>query len=103
MHRYVCHPMQDQISSRRLVEAGCSFVTCVMENPFVSGVKSPKLGFYNWDSHAVNCDLWVDARAKRSLGSESLEKNSVSRLLKIEWVAPYLGPSARSRHVSAYQ
>ena len=26
------------------------------------GLKSPKLGFYNWDSHAVNCDLWVDAR-----------------------------------------
>ena len=48
--------------ARRLVEAGCSFVTMVMENPFVSGLKSPKLGFYNWDSHAVNCDLWVDAR-----------------------------------------
>ena len=28
----------------------------------MSGLKSPKLGFYNWDSHAVNCDLWVDAR-----------------------------------------
>ena len=28
----------------------------------VSGLKYPKLGFYNWDSHAANCDLWVDAR-----------------------------------------
>ena len=61
--RYGMHAWgQRALMSRRLVEAGCSFVTCVMENPFVSGVKSPKLGFYNWDSHAVNCDLWVDAR-----------------------------------------
>ncbi len=61
--RYGMHAWgQRALLSRRLVEAGCSFVTMVMENPFVSGLKSPKLGFYNWDSHAVNCDLWVDAR-----------------------------------------
>ncbi|MFT5528004.1 MAG: hypothetical protein ACI9HK_005991, partial [Pirellulaceae bacterium] len=52
---------QRALLSRRLVEAGCSFVTMVMENPYQSGLKYPKLGFYNWDSHAANCDLWVDA------------------------------------------
>jgi hypothetical protein len=63
--RYGMHGWgQRALLSRRLVEAGCSFVTCVMENPYISGVKSPKLGFYNWDSHAANCDLWVDARAR---------------------------------------
>lgn len=61
--RYGMHAWgQRALLARRLVEAGSSFVTMVMENPYVSGVKSPKLGFYNWDSHAVNCDLWVDAR-----------------------------------------
>ena len=55
---------QRALLARRLVEAGSSFVTVAMENPFISGVKSPKLGFYNWDSHAVNCDLWVDARPR---------------------------------------
>jgi len=61
--RYGMHGWgQRALMARRLVEAGCSFVTVAMENPFISGVKSPKLGFYNWDSHAVNCDLWIDAR-----------------------------------------
>ena len=53
---------QRALLARRLVEAGCSFVTMVMENPYQSGVKYPKNGYYNWDSHAVNCDLWTDAR-----------------------------------------
>jgi hypothetical protein len=61
--RYGMHAWgQRALMARRLVEAGSSFVTVAMENPSISGVKSPKLGFYNWDSHAVNCDLWVDAR-----------------------------------------
>ena len=60
--RYGMHAWgQRALMARRLVEAGSSFVTVVMENPFISGVKSPKLGFYNWDSHAANCDLWKDA------------------------------------------
>jgi hypothetical protein len=60
--RYGMHAWgQRALMARRLVEAGCSFVTVVMENPYISGVKYPKLGFYNWDSHAVNCDLWKDA------------------------------------------
>lgn len=61
--RYGMHAWgQRALMARRLVEAGSSFVTVAMENPFVSGLKYPKLGFYNWDSHAVNCDLWVDAK-----------------------------------------
>lgn len=63
--RYGMHAWgQRALMARRLVEAGCSFVTVVMENPYTSGVKSPKLGFYNWDSHAVNCDLWKDAAGR---------------------------------------
>ena len=60
--RYGMHAWgQRALMARRLVEAGSSFVTVAMENPYISGVKYPKLGFYNWDSHAVNCDLWKDA------------------------------------------
>jgi hypothetical protein len=50
--------------ARRLVEAGASFVTMVLENPYVSGVPFLKQGTYNWDSHAVNCHLFDDARVR---------------------------------------
>src|SRR5262249_46886773 len=50
--------------ARRLAEAGASFVTMVLENPFQSGVPFPKDGVYNWDSHAVNCHLFNDARVR---------------------------------------
>lgn len=50
--------------ARRLVEAGCSFVTLVMENPYQSGVAQLKQGVYNWDSHAVNCHIWDDAQVR---------------------------------------
>lgn len=52
---------QRALLARRLVEAGCSFVTMVMENPYQSGVQWLKNGTYNWDSHAVNCHLFDDA------------------------------------------
>jgi hypothetical protein len=55
---------QRAILARRLVEAGASFVTVVMENPYVSGVKMLKNGTYNWDSHAVNCHLFDDAKVR---------------------------------------
>ena len=58
--RYGNHAFgQRAIMARRLVEAGASFVTVVMENP---GGAMPKHGTYNWDSHAVNCHLFDDAR-----------------------------------------
>jgi hypothetical protein len=50
--------------ARRLVEAGCSFVTLVMENPYQSGIPHLKQGVYNWDSHAVNCHIWDDAKVR---------------------------------------
>ncbi|MEZ5944496.1 MAG: DUF1501 domain-containing protein [Planctomycetaceae bacterium] len=50
--------------ARRLVEAGSSFVTMVMENPYVSGIDFLKQGTYNWDSHAVNCHLFDDAKMR---------------------------------------
>ncbi len=52
------------LMARRLVEAGCSFVTMILENPYVSGVPFLKQGTYNWDSHAVNCHLFDDARVR---------------------------------------
>lgn len=50
---------QRGLMARRLVEAGCRFVTMVWEHP---GTPAPKYGVYNWDSHAVNCHLFDDAR-----------------------------------------
>jgi len=55
---------QRALLSRRLVEAGCSFVTMAMEKPYQSGVEWLKQGTYNWDSHAVNCHLFDDARVR---------------------------------------
>jgi hypothetical protein len=52
---------QRGLLARRLVEAGSRFVTMVWENPNdPSGM--PKNCTYNWDSHAVNCDLFADSR-----------------------------------------
>lgn len=55
---------QRALLARRLVEAGSSFVTMVMENPYQSGVPWIKNGTYNWDSHAVNCHLFDDAKVR---------------------------------------
>ncbi len=52
---------QRGILARRLVEAGSRFVTMVWENPF-PGKTIPKNCTYNWDSHAVNCDMFADSR-----------------------------------------
>ena len=49
--------------ARRLVEAGCTFVTVVMENP-IPGQELPKEVSYNWDSHAVNCHIFKDAHVR---------------------------------------
>lgn len=63
--RYGMHAWgQRALLARRLVEAGCSFVTMVMEKPYQSGVPWLKEGTYNWDSHAVNCHLFRDARVR---------------------------------------
>lgn len=55
---------QRALMARRLVEAGVSFVTVVMENPYQSGVPFLKQGVYNWDSHAVNCHIWDDLHVR---------------------------------------
>lgn len=55
---------QRALLARRLVEAGVSFVTVVMENPYQSGVSALKQGVYNWDSHAVNCHIWDDLQVR---------------------------------------
>jgi hypothetical protein len=55
---------QRAILARRLVERGVPWVTVVMENPYQSGIAQPKFGVYNWDSHAVNCHLFDDAKMR---------------------------------------
>ena len=57
--RYGMHAWgQRALMARRLVEAGCSFVTVAMENPGIRGT------FYNWDTHAVNHDNFKDMRLR---------------------------------------
>jgi hypothetical protein len=63
---------QRAILARRLVEAGCSFVTMVMENPYQSGIKWIKNGTYNWDSHAVNCHMFDDLRARAPIYDQAV-------------------------------
>ena len=58
MHRWG----QRALLARRLVEPVASFVTMVMENPSHSGRAVPDDVTYNWDSHAVNCHLFDDAK-----------------------------------------
>ncbi len=58
---------QRAILARRLVERGVPWVTVVMENPYVSGIKMPKYGAFNWDSHAVNCHIFDEARVRLSI------------------------------------
>lgn len=55
---------QRALMARRLVEAGCKFVTMILENPYQSGVPFLKQGTYNWDSHAVNCHMFDDLQAR---------------------------------------
>lgn len=61
--RYGWHQYgQRALLARRLVEAGCSFVTMVLENPVPPKTEYPKDVTYNWDSHAVNCHIFEDAK-----------------------------------------
>lgn len=55
---------QRLLMARRVVEAGASFCTVVLENPYQSGLAWLKQGVYNWDSHAVNCHIWDDLNAR---------------------------------------
>ena len=61
--RYGWHQYgQRALLARRLVESGCSFVTMVLENPWLPGTTAPVDTTYNWDSHAVNCHIFTDAK-----------------------------------------
>ena len=57
--------------ARRLVEAGVTFVTMLMENPNLPG-GNPKYVSYNWDSHAVNCHLFDDAKVRFPLYDQAV-------------------------------
>ena len=64
--RFTMHTWgQQAILARRLVERGVPWVTVVMENPYgVGGIPWLNEGVYNWDSHAVNCHIFKDARVR---------------------------------------
>ncbi len=55
---------QRALLARRLVEAGSSFVTVIMENAYVSPIRYPKYAVFNWDSHAVNGHIFEDAMVR---------------------------------------
>ena len=59
-HRYG----QRCLMARRLVEQGVQWVTMVLENATPRGEEMLKDGTYNWDSHAVNCDIFKDTKHK---------------------------------------
>jgi hypothetical protein len=61
---------QRLLMARRLAEAGCTFVTAVLEHPHSD--QMPKCGTYNWDSHAVNCHLFDDARWRQPLYDQAV-------------------------------
>ncbi|EDY19623.1 protein of unknown function DUF1501 [Chthoniobacter flavus Ellin428] len=62
---------QRGLMARRLVEAGCRFVTMVWENPF-PGTKIPDGCTYNWDSHAVNCHMFNDCHWRMPVYDQAL-------------------------------
>jgi len=62
---------QRGLMARRLVEAGSRFVTMVWENPY-PGDKIPNACTYNWDSHAVNCDMFTDCHWRMPLYDQAL-------------------------------
>ncbi len=71
--RYGMHGWgQRCLMARRLVEAGSSFVMMSLENPYISGVSPLTQGCYNWDSHAVNCHIFDDARVRFPLLDQAI-------------------------------
>jgi hypothetical protein len=67
-HRYG----QRCLLARRLVEAGASWVTVVLENATPRGQEMIPDGTYNWDSHAVNCHIFKDTRHKLGFLDQAL-------------------------------
>lgn len=62
---------QRGLMARRLVEAGCRFVTMVWEHPN-RNIPTPLNCVYNWDSHAVNCHMFDDCRWRYPYYDEAL-------------------------------
>lgn len=61
-NRYGHHSWgQQMLMARRLVEAGCSFVSVVLENP-TPNKELPNGTTGNWDCHAVNCHIFNDMK-----------------------------------------
>jgi hypothetical protein len=67
-HRYG----QRCLLARRLVEAGVNWVTMVLENATPRGQNMIEDGTYNWDSHAVNCNIFTDTKHKLGFFDQAL-------------------------------
>ena len=98
---------QRALMARRLIEAGVTFVSVVMENPYQSGVEWLKNGTYNWDSHAVNCHLFDDLsvrlpiydQAVTALIEDMTQRGLTERTLVI--VTGEFGRTPRISHVAS--
>lgn len=62
---------QRGLMARRLVESGSRFVTVVWENP-TPGKAIPSNCAFNWDSHAVNCDIFEDCKWRMPMYDQAL-------------------------------
>jgi uncharacterized protein (DUF1501 family) len=63
-HMYGRHAWGNRaLLARRLVEAGVSFVTVEMTNP-TPGKTAPAETHFNWDTHSVNSNHFLDSRWK---------------------------------------
>jgi hypothetical protein len=57
------------LMARKLAEAGSNFVTVTLRNPPGS---PPDHSYYNWDCHAVNCDIFIDMKYKANFYDQAV-------------------------------
>lgn len=95
---------QRLLMARRLVEAGCTFCSVVIENPYQSGVEWLKQGTYNWDSHAVNCHMFDDLKLRLPIYDQAvtaLVEDLYSRGLDKRVLVVVTGEFGRTPRVSS--
>jgi hypothetical protein len=103
--RYGMHAYgQRCLMARRLVEAGASWVTMVLENPLPNKTL-PEGVIYNWDSHAVNGHLFADARVRFPLYDQAvtaLVEDVYARGLERRVLVIVTGEFGRTPRISTY-
>jgi hypothetical protein len=103
--RYGMHAYgQRCLMARRLVEAGASWVTMVLENP-LPNKSLPEGVIYNWDSHAVNGHIFADARVRFPLYDQAvtaLVEDIYARGLDRRVLVIVTGEFGRTPRISTY-